>query len=411
MGAVAPTSDFISDFFQATPGVISPEIFRTWSGISLLAGALERRVWVRTGNMTTFLNMYVLLVAPPGVGKKVIQDVRDLWLATNEPGGKTCVFKVAPHSMTKAALIDVLARSKTVRTIANGVKAYNSLLVAAGEFPVLLPSYDPEYIATLNDIYDNPPSHDEERRHGPAQKVYIENPQLNILGGVQPSFLANSFPDHAWSTGFSRRFIMIFSAETPEHDLLDLAPIPEVLKTSLLSRLVKLSQLWGELNYEPEAFEFLRKWHSGGRKPKPTHSKLEHYERNRTQNVIKLSGLSALSRGALPGPTAITIGDVKRAIAWLVEAEELMPDIFRAMIGKSDGQVIEELGYFVQGYWSSKKQKPLEEKLLWEFLIDRVPSEKIPKIMEAALRSNVIARVVGTEDLYIPRPKYMQVKE
>ncbi len=380
--------DFISDFFQLTQDDISPEIFRRWSAIALIAGALERRVWVRTGNLVTFPNLYTLLVAPPGVGKYIIETVRQLWTEAVEPGTKLPVFHVAPDSMTKASLVDNMAKAKTTRLLpGGGMMTYHSLLVAAEEFSVLLPAYDMEYIGTLNSIYNNKPFHEETRRHGPAQQVKIELPQLNLLGGVQPSFLGSVLPE----------------------DIFHTSEIPHEARRNLLLKLGKISQLHGEVSWSSEAQAHFGAWHLAGGPPVPQHSKLNHYVRNRSMNIIKLAAVSCVSRGHL---LKIELVDVQRAIEWLLEAERLMPDIFRDMIGKSDWQIIEEMHYFVMAlYLKGKPPKPIDGSLIYQFLAQRVPSDKPAKIMELAERSNVLARVAGTENMWIPRPKHLQTPE
>ena len=46
----------------------TPAPFRLWSGITAVAGAVERRVWAETRQNLISPNLYVLLVAPPGAG-------------------------------------------------------------------------------------------------------------------------------------------------------------------------------------------------------------------------------------------------------------------------------------------------------------------------------------------------------
>src|SRR5262249_4747742 len=157
----------------------------------------------------TFPNLYVLLVAPPGVGKQVIDDVWELWSGVSEPGSSDTVLHVAPDSMSKAALMDTLAASLRIRHHASGgPSSYHSLCVAAEEFSVMLPGYDLEYIGALNKIYNNPVKHSERRRAASVKELTIEFPQLNILAGVQPGWLGSVFPEEAWSTGLASRMIM-----------------------------------------------------------------------------------------------------------------------------------------------------------------------------------------------------------
>lgn len=387
-----------------TEGAFSPHLFRLWSGISLVAGALERRVWARVGPPRTYPNLYVLLVAAPGVGKQVIEITREMWRQTLEPGTKIRAFHVAPHQMTKASLVDSLAKAKSLRLFPDGLQTWHSLLIAAEEFQVLLPAFDPEYISTLNYMFNSPEiPYQEERRTGSVRSIEIEMPQLNILAGVQPSYFVSTFPEEAWTTGFARRIIMVYASEGPKYELFADVKNDHALRDRLLAKLGQMDLLYGQMFWDPEGMIRLRDWHRAEGPPRPTHSKLTHYNNSRTMLVTKLCIVSTVSR---TGRMLIEDLDVRRAIAWLVEAERLMPDVFREMIGKSDSQVIEEMHYFVTTQWIRDKKKGVQGDVVRKFLLQRLPHEKVETILMAAERANYIARVAGTVDSWIPRPRH-----
>jgi hypothetical protein len=395
---------------EYTENIKSPDIFRRWSGIATLAGALERRVWARTDRGPTYPNLFTLLVGPPATGKYIINTTRQLWRETKSPNSRKPAFHVSPKNMTKASLLDTLAASQSIHLPREGKPIeYHSLLCAAEEFSVLLPSYDMEYIGALNDIWNCPEDYEEKRRTGAVKTLAIENPQLNLLGGYQPSLMATTFPEEAWSSGFARRLILVYASEAPHKDLFSfddsLEEIIESRKIAILTRLANYSQIHGNMKWERQAQDILNEWDRKGGPPAPTHSKLSHYLGSRTHFVVKLAIISALSRSY---ELVITEIDVNRAIAWLLEAEAVMPDLFRDMLGKSDNQLIDELHYYVLADFSKNRQKPVQANKLWNFMRQRCPSEKIDRIIMAAERSNVIGRVAGTfgdDAQYIPRPK------
>lgn len=398
--AVEP--DFIQDFLELTDGATSPLLYRKWCAISLIAGACERRVWVKSGRWITYPNLYVLLVGPPGTGKYIIEEARQLWRDTKEPGSALRAFHVAPDSMTKASLVDTLARAKSSRLGPKGPPIVShSLLIGAEEFQVLLPTYDMEFIGTLNRLYNNPLGHEEVRRTGSVRELTIDNPQLNILGGAQPSYFVSTFPEEAWTTGFARRIIMVYAAEPPVVSLYHDWDIEPAIRVRVLAKLGKVAALCGQCLWHPEAIAKLDAWHMGGQEPVPSHSKLAHYKRSRVMMAIKLAIVSAVARtsGLVIEPL-----DIDRALAWLFEAEAVMPDIFREMIGRSDSQVLEEMHLHLFALWA-RDRKPFHTSAMANFLAFRVPSEKVPRIIEVAEKANMIARVAGTGDQWMPRPK------
>lgn len=281
------------------------------------------------------------------------------------------------------------------------------MYVAAEEVSVFMPNYDLEFLGVLNKLYNNPIDHTETRRHGPVQDVRFAHPQINLLAGVQPGWMASVFPDEAWSTGLTSRLFMVYASETKKRGLFDEVAGASVLRSQSLARLRSMTGLYGEFDLSPDATARLIDWHDADGPPAPTHSKLEHYCRRRTnQHVIKLSAISAVARTGL---LLIELTDVNRAIEWLCEIERLMPDIFRAMVGRSDSQIIEELHYFVQSTWQMQGREALQEHHLWNFLQQRVPSDKIQKILESAERSNAIKRIEGTTT-YVPSSKLLEME-
>lgn len=395
------SADIIDDFLEYTDGIASPDNFRLWSGISLVAGALERRVWLKTRKGLCYPSLYVFLMAAPGIGKYVIEEVRGLWRETKEATSSSLAFSVAPDSVTKAALIDSLVKSKRTRVVAGTGDALttHSLLVAAEEFAVLCPFYDIEFMATMNSMFNSKPLHEEARRSGNVREVRMENPLINLLAGYQPALMATTFPEEAWSSGFTRRIIMVYSGDRPYHDLFDEPDNVDVVRQSILQRLSKLSGVYGQCSWDNDAREFIREWDRSGGQPRPKHSKLRHYCQSRTHFVLKLaivSNFSSVANGHL------RLFDFKRAVSWLTEAERVMPDVFRDMIGKSDQAIYEELRYFIISEYQRAGRTPVKRNIVWKFVGARVPSDKIGRLIEAALAADFIALWMGSPDDFIP---------
>jgi hypothetical protein len=413
-------TDLIDDFMLYTQDYQSSEVHRTWSAITLVGGACERRIWVDVGPYETYANLYVFLVAPPGYGKGIIEVVKDLWLETKDPdhrsgggnGKENNAFHVAPDNVTRASLIDDLAEAKSVRILENinplknqtssPSLIYHTLLIPAEEFEVLLPAYDPSFMSVLNSIWNNKAVHSETRRHGPAKDVTIPNPQFTIIGGVQPAYFVSHFPDVAWDTGLARRIIMVYSDSVPKKDPWYKTPGRKELRDNILRRLGYISAQYGRMRVNKEAENLVREWDLADGPPTPTHSKLVHYNRSRTQLLIKLSMIAAISR---TGEIIIQGQDVTRALGWLLEAERRMPDIFRAMTGKSDSQILEELHYFVIAKYR-ESNKPVDSKHIYEFLSFRATSDKLDSLILTAEKTQRMVRV-GNGQSWMPRPKFV----
>lgn len=398
MPAVAPVpfrEDWIDRFMAYTDRLPSPPILRLWSAIACIAGGLERRVWVTTAGGICYPNLYTLLVAPPAIGKsQTINKVHDQWMGTKK-------LYIAPKSVTKASLLDNLAKAtrKLVIKDGQGLFEYNSLCIASSEFGVLVPEHDTEFMSVLVDIYDNPPDFREDRRT--SRSVEIIKPQLNILAGTQPGFLANLLPEEAWSMGFMSRIIMIYAAAGPQIDLWDTSAEESPMRIELMKDLTRLTTLMGAVIFSDEAKAELLRWYKAGLPPVPEHSKLEYYNGRRLLHMLKLCMISATSRSA---ELVVEMQDLARARDWLLGAEQLMPDVFRDMVQRSDSVVLQELHFFMWRLWVKDKKAIHESRLIY-FLQNRVPGEKVLRLLDIAERSNIIEREAGTKS-YKPRPKH-----
>lgn len=386
--------DWLDTFMAYTEGTPTSDLFRLWTGITTLAGATERRIWSEIGGDRVFPNLFVFLVASPGIGKSVaIKHAHRLWRDARK-------LHIAPDNVTKAALVDSVAAADTKRIVPWGLEEYHSLLVASSEFGVLLSKHDLDFLSTICHIYDNPPSYIESRR-SLHKTIEIMHPQLTILAGAQPSFLASLFPEEAWTMGFTSRVIMVYSATSPRIKLFGKNASKEALKTVLNQGLAYVCELAGCMKWTEEAEQALQAWDDAGCPPAPEHSKLQNYVPRRTIHTVKLSMIAAISRTGCP---LVHFEDFARARDWLLHVEHLMPDIFREMVHKSDSEVIYELHHYMWHLWA-KEKKLIHERSLIYFLQNRVPVEKIQRIIDAAERSHMIEREPGT-NLYRPKPRH-----
>lgn len=183
-------ADWIEGFLSHTENISSPPLFRKWGAIATIAGALERKVWVRSLGSRLFPNMYTVLVAPPGVGKtEITWRIRKLWESLED-------HHIASTSVTKASLIDELAEANrrwVEINSADPVTHFNSLLLCINELGVLLPAYENEFMNTLTDLWDC--KHYSERRRTSKIEIDIDNPQLNLVAACTPSYLMHVLPE------------------------------------------------------------------------------------------------------------------------------------------------------------------------------------------------------------------------
>jgi hypothetical protein len=389
---------FIEAFLEYTDGLPSPEPFRLWSAIACLAGAMERKVWVRTNMSDLYPNLYTVLVAGPGVGKTIaLAKVEDLWRNLDD-------HHVAPTSVTKASLVDAIGDAVRRVVIPGGNPPYaefNSLLVLAGELGVLIPAYDNEFMNALTAIYDGYPY--SERRRTKDHKLHIEHPQLNLFGATTPSYLNAVMPAGAWDQGFISRTILIHSSQRIIRPLFEENQDRPELRAALLHDIKVIGGLYGKTTFESEAIRLVSDWHMAGGPPIPDHPKLQHYLTRRSTHLLKLCLISAVSRSDFS--FTVAPADVQVALTWLLEAEQEMPAIFSAMTGSGDAAQMDECFHFL---WSIFKTKgrPFAEHEVINFLRQRVPAHSVMKVIDVMVKGGMLRAGIGTDGklAYVPTP-------
>lgn len=387
------TLNWIEEFVQFSTVTGSPERLRRWAAISCVAGALERKVWVHTRGSNLYPNLYTFLVSPPGVGKSMLLSmVRRLWEGLKE-------HKLAASDVSKASLIDDLNDAHRVVIRSGCVPStveFHSLKVLVSELGVFLPEFANSFMNTLTDLYDGYPY--TERKRTKNLTISISKPQLNLVAGTTPSYLANLLPEGAWDQGFLSRTLLIFDADRQLTSMFAVTEEDEGMRKAIETDLASIGRLYGEMIFEDEAAKMIDEWYLGGQEPAPTHPKLQHYLTRRPAHILKLSQIACAARTS---NLIITVEDVQLAMAWLFEAESYIPDIFKAMTSGGDGQVMDECWHFLF-QWKAKFKEGTPKPMVLRFLSQKLPSysvERVLKLMEDSGMVRVVA-VKGKGELY-----------
>jgi hypothetical protein len=393
----ASRPDFIEAFCDFTENISSPPLFRKWAAIAAIAGALERKVWVRTLGSNLYPNVYIILVGPPGVGKtEVTWRVRDLWKGMED-------HFVASTSVTKASLIDELAaanRRWITHSPENPVEHFNSLLLCINELGVLIPAYENEFMNVLTDLWDCKDY--SERRRTAKIEHEIKKTQLNLLAACTPAYLMQTLPEGAWDQGLMSRTMLVFTAERQLRSLFADVTVDTDEEDRLRDQIEQIGNIYGELKFTEGAAKLIDTFHLTGGEPKPEHPKLISYTIRRTVHLLKLSIISSMARS---DELLITEDDFHRALGWMLEIEGLMPDIFKAMAQGGTGKVMEEAWYYIFTIYS-KEQKPVMLHRLIQFLQERVPVHNVQNTIDLMERGKMIEkRLVANGVAYVPLGK------
>ncbi len=394
--ATRKLDDWIAAFYTHTESLASPPLFRKWAGIMTVAGALERKVWIKTKRGVLYPNLYVFLVGPPGVGKTVLTNrIHELW--RNLDGQH-----IAATSVSKASMIDELrdAERRIIKpNCTPSIVAFNSTKISSNELAVLIPSYENDFMNTLTDIYDC--FEFSERKRTKDLQFVIESPQINMVAGTTPSFLASLLPEGAWDQGFLSRTMLVYSGEVVLSPLFGNDNVDAKKWKTLADDLVKVGDMFGKMELTKETVDAIEAFHASGGEPRPEHPKLVHYCTRRSAHLMKLCMVACASAGET---LEISIEHYRTALDWLLEYETFIPDIFKSMAVGGDSRAIQDCWHFAYQIFI-KENKPIVEARIINFLQERVPAHSVFRILEVMVKAGIFEAKMegGVGNCYVPR--------
>lgn len=336
-------SDWLDNYLQYTDNSESPTSYHTWCGLSVIAGALQRRVYLKWGlKRVVFPNIYVVLVGASGRTRKgnAINIAKDFLR-------KVPNISVAPESSSGRQAM-ILAMKRAVNSFVdptdNMLKFHCAITAFSEELSVFLGQGDIAYLASLTDWYDS--SDDWEYETVGRGKDTLQGLCLNFLGGTAPDWIQSMIPGEALGGGFTSRIIFIVE-EHKRKIIPEYIPTPEEerLAEILLRDLERISQLSGEAKFTTEAKDLYVAWYieqdtnlSAGNPAIPD-TRFAGYCERRATHLQKLMLLASASRG---DDLLIKPEDFHKALSLLALAEKNMHKTFGGL-GKARGSDVTEV--------------------------------------------------------------------
>lgn len=393
---------FIAGFREYLEPMGSPVLFQHWTALWTLSAALERRVWVHTKKMDLFPNIFVILSAPPGIGKSTAMGPgRDLITSIAKD-------RVSMNSITYASYVDDLraAKRSIVDSVSQKAIDYYCLNIFSPEFQVLFPDYDTKLLGKMTDIYDGK-EYGESRRGGEGKNTFhMERVLVTMLAGTTPEHMFSTFPETAWNTGFMSRTILVWSTEVQLRSLFDEGGAGDRQLWEDLKHDIKLiSDMYGKFVFNEEAKALIDVFHRSsvfGGPPHPKHPRLLNYATRRSTHMLKLMMLSAVDRAV--EDYVLTRIDYDNAYQWLTAAEAEMPEMFKTQTTSGDVQITSELRHFVMEIYLRTKNTPVPEFMLTKYLLSRTQAFRVQAIIDAAVAAKWLRKepVGGRGVCYVP---------
>lgn len=372
------------------------ERIHLWTCISMLAGALERKVWLDFYHYVLFPNMYVFLVGPPGLVKKSTSSAIGMGFLRKLEG-----VKFLSERGTAASLIDQLSESHSEFMVEGARIRQCATFCYASELNVFLKEVYGSIVELLTTFYDCQPYDSKDpwvHETKTGGRVSIYGPCLNLLGCSTPAWLSESIPVSQLTGGFASRVIYVVDTTggTKLVSWPKAMPGQDVIKQKLLEDLQTINQLTGEFRPEPEVYQWVEDFHTKQHKFMQAQSfnpRFAGYFARKENHIHKVAMvLSAAQRNDL----VLTAEHYEMAKKLLENIEGNMLDAFETT-GKN------ELASLIRGVLKVVQTKELvsEAELLRIFLVD-ADHKILSNAIDTLLRLQAISmKVSGAEAHYL----------
>lgn len=298
---------------------------------------LERRVWLYDyGINPLFPNLYVILVGCPAAGKSITIKAQSAILQYHRdknappvqlPGSRTeqpLLFRPGPTSSTYEGLLVELTRCLKIGAFedpATKVKRnyiQHAMCYQLSELSSLFKENRNNITKFLLEAYDCG-NYDYKPKHGPPDM--LRNMCMSFIAGTTPDFLLESASQHIFGDGFSSRTLFIFAGESKvRFHQSTLSEAQKEALQKLRAHAYTLSQLYGQISYDEDTYNYLEEWNEKVRVPqlRKASKKMSHYFGRKGVHALKIAMAMHFSEQT---SLTLSLDEIKRAIEYLDSLE------------------------------------------------------------------------------------------
>jgi hypothetical protein len=315
----------------------APDAFHFWTAVSVVAGALRRRVWIDQRHFQWTPNFYIVFVGPPGVIAKSTSAHIGFSLLKQVDG-----IKFGPQSLTWQGLTVALEEAvELVQMPADdALIPMSCLTISISELGTFLKPKDTELIDVMVDLWDGQIRTWEHRvKTGDKPSTRIVNPWMNIIGCTTPAWLRANFPAYMIEGGLTSRCIFVYgdakrqftaylseAIESKEH---------KAMASMLVEDLKQIAAIAGEYELSREAIEWGTSWYIRHWTNRPKHLTSDRYGGYVARKQTHMHKLAMVIAAAQRNTRLITVEDLTAAER-LVSAQEVdLQKVFNT-IGATD---------------------------------------------------------------------------
>lgn len=375
--------DWLGAYLKYTENTEPPTSYHVWTGVSMVAGALQRKAWLQWGHETLYPNMYIILVGPSGRCRKGTAMSMGKDLLEN-----LSTVQISSESITREALIRFMkdAVSTMSDPATKNTLFHCSVTTISPELSVFLGQQNLGFLADLTDWFDSNKVWTYETKGSGTDR--IQGVCFNLLGATAPDWIQSMIPQEALGGGFTSRCIFVVESNKKQ----TVAEPPDIdakLRAALIGDLEKIGNMQGEFRFDEAGKKTYVEWYikqegriESGDTP-INDPRFAGYVERRTTHVRKLAIVMSACRS---DSYVISEEDFSRAEALMVAAERNMANVFGGLGQAKYSDVTEKVLLYIK-----RKGTVLRSELMGAFYRD-VDSYTL-KIIEEVLEQMKVVHI------------------
>ena len=378
-------SNWIDSYMELMENTEPAEVFHRWVGYSVLAAALRRKVNLQLGRLIYYPNIYIVLVAEPGIARKTQAIKYGVNFLNTIPD-----IRLSADSATKEAMTDDIEGSGLDELMEDGsTLRHSSLNIISKEFESFLgqKKENTKMLTALTDLFDCPDDWSSRTRHSGSTSII--RPWINLLAATTPDSLASSLPASAVGGGLTSRILFVWAEKRKGSVAIpELTPEEYILQEKLEKDLYQISRISGECVMADSCRSNWVDWYDNYNEDESgqricTDRSFNGWYSRKPAYIIKVA---MLCTAAESNTLIMQWKHIEKAMKEIMEVEGIMGSAFKA-IGKSDisAEVSNVLQIIKNYIWISEKQLMT---IVWR----DIDSSKFENVIDTLIKTGKIRR-------------------
>lgn len=375
-------ANWLRAYAEHTEASEAPRQFHFWTGVSTIAGALRRQVWIDQRHFQWTPNFYIILVGPPGVVTKSTTMRTGIKLLREIPS-----IHMGPQSMTWQGLTLALEEAVDLVPYNGDFLPMSCVTCDVSELGTFLRPEDARMIDVLVDLWDGQLTKWEHKLRT-TQGAALQNPWINILGCTTPTWIRKNIPEDMVGGGLISRIIFVYG-DAKRH----LVPYPSDIiedaaykdrEKRLADDLQIIGGLVGEYQLTAAAKIWGREWYAKHWNHRPEHLASERYEGYIGRKQTHMHKLAIVLAAAESNDLVVDQRHLEIANTMLGGIEHDMVRVFESIGMVEETVQMSGLVEFVRVY------KRIEKRALWRLCMRNMSQQEFVNATTAAVQAELI---------------------